>query len=347
MIFNSIFDQFNWEPILFWAIIYQFVWWAIFKQAGKSGWISLIPLYRDFVLLSITKISKVLYILLVLFTCIVFATTSLINLLWTPLEDGHIIYQIITYGGYFFQGIVITANIIFFWVILFKLARSFNKSIGFSLLMIPLWPILLIILALPGIAIQLAETKHVLPVITAITSYCCVIVFGGILLYGEIILPQFLEWKKEYQYGFIKEKLIDIRSAQLAFKEKNNLFTNDFNQLIEFVKKDSFVIIQKTDTLIEFYNKDYREYQFKDTLLIDTLAKISVLDSLFSPTYPIDSLSYVPFGDGAEFKLRAGTINKAKIIVPVFEASDPNPLDKTQPLVIGSLIEAHVNGNWQ
>jgi len=267
--------------------------------------------------------------------------------LWNPVEDFGFAGQIIIYGGYIFQGLAIIASIIFFWTFIFKLARSFNKSIGFSLLMIPLWPILIVILALPGIAIQLAETKHIFPIITAIISYCCIIVFGGALLYGEIIMPQIFEWKKEYRYGFIKEKLIDIRSAQLAYKEKNNLFTNDFNQLVQFVKTDSFVIVQKTDTLIEFYNKEYREYQFKDTLLIDTLARVSILDSLFQPNYPIDSLSYVPFGSGTKFKLRAGTINKAKIIVPVFEASDPNPFDKRQPLVIGSLIEAHVNGNWQ
>ena len=63
-----------------------------------------------------------------------------------------------------------------------------------------------------------------------------------------IIEPIQFEKEKNYRYNFIKEKLIDIRSAQLAFKEKNGQFTNSFDDLISFVKLDSFVLIQKTDT---------------------------------------------------------------------------------------------------
>jgi len=174
-----------------------------------------------------------------------------------------------------------------------------------------------------------------------------IILSFGIGLISIILNPIKKEKEKNYRYEFIKSKMIDIRSAELAFKEKNNQFTDDFNVLIPFVKMDSFVIVQKTDTLIEYFNEVYREYQFKDTMLVDTLGKVSILDSLFQNGYPIDSLRYVPFGEGAEFKLSAGTINKSKIIVPVFEARDPNPYDKTDPLIIGSMTEAHLNGNWQ
>ena len=114
-----------------------------------------------------------------------------------------------------------------------------------------------------------------------------------------------------------------------------------------FVKTDSFVLVQKTDTLVEYYNTVYRETQFKDTMLIDTLGKVSILDSLFTKQYPIDSLAYVPPINKVKFELRAGVINKSKIDVPVFEAKDPKPYDITKPLVIGSMIEANLNGNWQ
>ena len=174
-----------------------------------------------------------------------------------------------------------------------------------------------------------------------------IILSFGIGLISIILNPIKKEKEKNYRYEFIKSKMIDIRSAELAFKEKHNQFTDDFNVLIPFIKMDSFVIVQKTDTLIEYFNEVYREHQFKDTMLIDTLGKVSILDSLFQKGYPIDSLRYVPFGEGAEFELSAGTINKSKIIVPVFEARDPNPYDKTDPLIIGSMTEAHLNGNWQ
>mgnify|MGYP001420940330 CR=1 FL=1 len=164
----------------------------------------------------------------------------------------------------------------------------------------------------------------------------------------KIILdPINFEKETTFRYALIKKKLINIRSAQLAYKEQNGQFTHHFDELITFVKTDSFVLVQKTDTLVEYYNDVYREYQFKDTMLIDTLGKVSILDSLFQTGYDIDSLRYVPFGDGIEFDLSAGTINKSKIIVPVFEARDPKPYDKTDPLIIGSMNEAHLNGNWQ
>lgn len=162
-----------------------------------------------------------------------------------------------------------------------------------------------------------------------------------------IVDPIQFEQEKNYRYSFIKDKLIDIRSAQLAYKEKNGQFTNQFEELISFVKLDSFVLVQKTDTLIEYYNKIYREMQFKDTVLLDTLGKVSVLDSLFSKGYPIDSLAYVPPVNKLKFEMRAGIINKSKIDVPVFEARDPSPYDPQNTLIIGSMIEANLNGNWQ
>ena len=174
-----------------------------------------------------------------------------------------------------------------------------------------------------------------------------IIVSLSIWLTKIILDPINFEKEKNYRYAFIKEKLIDIRSAQLAYKEKNGQFTHNFEELITFVKTDSFVLVQKTDTLIEYYNNMYREYQFKDTMLIDTLGKVSILDSLFTEGYPIDSLAYVPPVNKVEFVLRAGVVNKSKIDVPVFEAKDPQPYDKNKPLIIGSMTEANLNGNWQ
>ena len=162
-----------------------------------------------------------------------------------------------------------------------------------------------------------------------------------------ILEPIQFEKEKNYRYTFIKQKLIDIRSAQLAYKEKNGQFTNEFDELINFVKKDSFVLVQKTDTLIEYYNKVYREMQFKDTLFIDTLGKVSILDSLFYKDYPIDSLAYVPPVNKLKFEMNAGVVNKSKIDVPVFEARDPAPYDPQNTLIIGSMLEANLNGNWQ
>ena len=179
-----------------------------------------------------------------------------------------------------------------------------------------------------------------------ITLPIIIIILAGWLT--KIILdPIKFEQEKNYRYTFIKEKLIDIRSAQLAYKEKHGQFTNNFDELINFVKVDSFVLVQKTDTLIEYYNQVYREMQFKDTLLIDTLGTVSILDSLFHKDYPIDSLAYVPPVNKLKFEMQSGVVNKSKIDVPVFEARDPSPYDPQNTLIIGSMLEANLNGNWQ
>ena len=184
------------------------------------------------------------------------------------------------------------------------------------------------------------------------------IVGFGLLLTTIILKPIKFEQEKNYRSEFVKENLITIRSAQLAFKEKKNRFASSFEELIPVLRQDSFILTQRTDTMVEFYNTIYREMQFKDTMLIDTLGKVSILDSLFQSNYNIDSLKYVPFSDDKIFDLKSGTINKSKINVHVFEAKANredylNDLNKdliqrsAKDLIIGSMTEASLNGNWQ
>ena len=68
---------------------------------------------------------------------------------------------------------------------------------------------------------------------------------------------------------------------------------------------------------------------------------------MFYKGYPIDSLAYVPPVNKLKFEMRAGVVNKSKIDVPVFEARDPSPYDPQNTLIIGSMLEANLNGNWQ
>ena len=180
----------------------------------------------------------------------------------------------------------------------------------------------------------------------------------GLLLTTIILKPIKFEQEKNYRSEFVKKNLTKIRSAQLAFKERKNRFASSFEELIPVIKKDSFILTQRTDTMVEFYNTIYREMQFKDTILIDTIGKVSILDSLFQSTYNIDSLKYIPFSDDKIFDLKSGTINKSKINVHVFEAKANkedylNDLNKdliqrsSKDLILGSMTEASLNGNWQ
>ena len=192
-------------------------------------------------------------------------------------------------------------------------------------------------------------------------------ILGFLFLLTKIIItPINFENDRNYRYEFVQEKLINIRSAQLAYRENNGQFTDDFDELIRFVKVDSFVLVQKKDTLETYINEMllsdnktiYREEAVRYITLIDTLEKVSVLDSLFNKEYPIDSLAHIPFHAEEKFILQAGVINKSKIDEPVFEAKAKkehflNGLDKTlikssaKDLIIGSMTAANLNGNWQ
>jgi len=55
----------------------------------------------------------------------------------------------------------------------------------------------------------------------------------------------------------------------------------------------------------------------------DTI-RLSVKDSLFTASYPIDSLKFAPYTQGYEFELGAGTLQTtSKVAVRVFEAKVP------------------------
>ena len=61
--------------------------------------------------------------------------------------------------------------------------------------------------------------------------------------------------ERDLREDAIKERLIDIRTAQVAFKSKFGRYTGSFDTLINFVVTDSFPLIYKegsiTDEMIE------------------------------------------------------------------------------------------------
>ncbi len=186
------------------------------------------------------------------------------------------------------------------------------------------------------------------------------------LLVISIFTPISFEKEKEIRYDVTIQRLKDIRIAQLAYKSVNQKFAGSFDTLIEFIKKDSLREIKAIghvpDTMTEA-NAVKLGFVKRDTNLVSTL------DSLFPPPYPIDSLMFVPYTNGAKFKLGATIfMTGSKVKVPVFEAKVLNKvllhgldnqlrinlddesinIGKYPGLKVGSLIEATNNaGNWE
>ena len=154
-----------------------------------------------------------------------------------------------------------------------------------------------------------------------------VIVIMGYLLVESIMKPIRFNREKDVRWNATIERLKDIRTAQLAYKPVYGKFTGSFDTLIHFVKVDSFKVVRAEGSLTEDQLESgltEREAVRKGIISRDTI-RVSVLDSLFSHRYPVDSLRYVPYTSGKKFDMGAGIVETgSKLKVDVFEASVSN-----------------------
>ncbi len=193
-----------------------------------------------------------------------------------------------------------------------------------------------------------------------------VIVFMGYILFESVAEP--IRFKKEQQrrYDVVIQKLKDIRSAQIAYKDKYGKFTGSFDTLINFVKTDSLkLIFEKGQIPEEMLGQITEKEAIAKGLIIRDTSYVPVLDSLFVDNYPIDSIRYIPFSEGKQFNMAQGEIvTGSKLKVKVFEAKAPSKyiltgLDQQSiinfndgweypGLKVGSLVEANnAAGNWE
>lgn len=188
----------------------------------------------------------------------------------------------------------------------------------------------------------------------------------GYLLVESIAKPIRFTKEQTARYDVVIQKLKDIRTAQMAYKDQKGEFTGSMDTLINFVKSDSLILIKKFGEIPEemLGTITEREAVLKGIITRDTI-RVGVLDSIFTIGYPIDSLRYIPYSEGREFAMAAGeVVTGSKLKVKVFEAKAPSKhilkgLDKQQiinlndgwdykGLKVGSLEEANNGaGNWE
>lgn len=185
------------------------------------------------------------------------------------------------------------------------------------------------------------------------------IVVVGLLIWLGMIIQAPIEFRKEKKVReqAVIERLIAIRDAQEAYKELTGKYAKDFNALIKSLKNDSIPqvkIIGNPDLAAEdsTYEVDY------DTTMVPMYNYVYLDNPANYPDgYPVDSLRYIPFGEGEEFNLNAGEITRNRVTLQVFEASAPEPvyldglaeryIDPSFAMQVGSMNEARTNGNWE
>lgn len=191
------------------------------------------------------------------------------------------------------------------------------------------------------------------------------------LIYAGIQTPIKFEEEKAVRYEKVKQKLIDIRKAQEAYKQIYGGYTADFESLISTMKTMSLPNIRAIgsipDSLLE---KGWNEQQAVSAGLIirDTVLE-PIMGSVFPKEYPINDLALVPYTENLQFELGVGeVVTGSKVKVKVFEAKAPfewwlkglneqliiNLVEQRklngqyEGLKVGSLDEANNNaGNWE
>jgi len=181
-------------------------------------------------------------------------------------------------------------------------------------------------------------------------------------VYEEIEFNQL----KEERYKGVIARLINVRDAQVVFKEVNGRYTESYDSLIRFIDTARVPVTQRRDVTVvdeELTRRYGGVTTYKTIVEIDTLRFYSVKDSLFRDV-DYKNMMYVNVGEeGAKFDLQAGKLDD----IPVFEASvnksvllfdqNKNLVEKEKQTVsvdgvngekisVGSMNEIKTTGNW-
>jgi|SRR5690554_1545693 len=228
-----------------------------------------------------------------------------------------------------------------------------------------------------------------------------------VLLALAIVLLAYVSWKsiqgtEDFNAEVARrdraviQRLVDIRTAQVALRAQSGSYTASFDTLTNFVGEGKIATLIKSGDLTEDQLeagmteekamqiiRTGNESAIKAAGLWDDEknAPQLVRDSIFSPTvevlYPnrlnfnIDSLRYVPYGQGTQFEMGVDSLVTASgYPIQVFEAKTPytvylgdldqkllnqkiqevldRPGDKYPGMQVGSLEVANNNsGNWE
>jgi len=190
------------------------------------------------------------------------------------------------------------------------------------------------------------------------------------MCYRSIMAP--IEFKQERgaREKAIIARLIDIRKAQIEYKNKYKVHAASFEELSRFLKEEKIPFLRKEGVLTdEQLEKGLTEKEaVKQGLIKRDTFWVIAKDTLFGPAFNVDSLKFVPGTTQPFFMDTASLVSGSGYTIKVFEASVTydtylGDLDKQEVanlkdvatksnkfagLKVGSLEEINNNaGNWE
>ena len=175
------------------------------------------------------------------------------------------------------------------------------------------------------------------------------------LLISSIQEPITFKSVKEKRERAVIEKLMTIRTAQEAFRNIKGGFAPTFDSLQYVLERDSFAIVAVIG--------DPDDPNFTGEITYDTTFTPAI-DSILAMGINLDSLQYVPYGEGNTFDIQADTITYQKTVVPVVEvgvrrnifmgrfadtrfARYDNNYDPNSVIKFGNMNAPNLAGNWE
>ncbi|MGE5383074.1 MAG: hypothetical protein ACM3PX_06580 [Omnitrophica WOR_2 bacterium] len=187
-----------------------------------------------------------------------------------------------------------------------------------------------------------------------------VIIVLGYFLYASIMKPVRFQDEVNRRSEQIANRLKDIRTAEVLYKQFNKQYTASFDTLINFLKTGEIPVVKMIP--------DPKDTTFTRSIS-DTVGYINIADSLYSkrPNFKIEDLAIIPFTDGRRFEIKTDKIDKGGVIVSVIEVLVPyeyylydkdqqdvlnlsermKSINKYPGIKMGSLTEASTDGNWE
>ena len=203
--------------------------------------------------------------------------------------------------------------------------------------------------------------KILLAVAVVLLAYMC---------YRSIMGPLEFEDERDRRENLIKARLIDIRKAQIEYKNIHKVHAANFDELSKFLKDEKLPFLIKEGVLTdEQLEKGMTEKEaVKKGLIRRDTVWVTAVDTLFGKGYNVDDLRNVP-GANVQFTMDTATLTSGSgYTVKVFQCGvlyddylgdlnkqevynlkdKASKMGKYAGLRVGSVEEINNNaGNWE
>lgn len=180
--------------------------------------------------------------------------------------------------------------------------------------------------------------------------------FLAYLLYGSIKEPIIFEEAYQKRRNAVIDKLKNVRTAQELHRDIKGDFAATWDSLSYVLTHDSIAFVKLEED---------PEFPGDPDKFIRTVTYSPAIDSVRSLKLgSLDSLKYVPYGNGEMFTLSADTMTYQQSLVPVMEVGTKfnkfmgkfadkkyqryqRSYDPNATLKIGNMTKPSTSGNWQ